>query len=139
MKRSPKKKPAKRKRSSRRPLRILLLRTSTPGVAFWPPDEPFKIPDCQVLAPVGILYLASILRRELGPAVEVHVESLSTAVRSERAIGPWLKKIEPDIVGLSSMSIEADLAARVAARARKARPDCFIVIGGPYPTFQTGS
>jgi anaerobic magnesium-protoporphyrin IX monomethyl ester cyclase len=121
---------------ARRRVRILLLRTSTPGAAFWPENEPFKIPDCQVLPPLGLLYLASMIRRSMGALSDVHVESLSTAVRDERDIPPWLRDLRPDVVGLSSMTVESDLAARVAAHAREAKADTFVILGGPYATFQ---
>lgn len=117
-------------------LRILLLRTSEAGVAFWPEDKPFRLPECQVIAPLGVLYLASVIRREIGRFFEVQVESLSTAVKNEEEIPAWLSTIKPDILALSSMTLEEDTAIKVVDSARRARDDTIIILGGPYPTYQ---
>lgn len=115
---------------------MLLLRTSHPGVAFWPEGRPFKKPDCQVLPPLGLLYLASVVRKEMGRSYPLRVESLSTAVKDEKEILPWIKDAAPDVLALSSMTVEEEIVLKVIECARKAREATLIILGGPYPTFQ---
>jgi|GEM_PF-524338 len=119
-----------------RKIRVLLLRVSAPGVGSWPENKPFKIPECQVIPPLGILYLASVLKKNFGKKLDVIVESLSTAVSTEEEISKFLSKIKPDIVGISAMSAEAGITAKVAGTAREILDGVFVVIGGPYPTFE---
>ncbi len=123
------------KRSRGEPIRVLLLRTSSPGVAGWPADRPFKLPACQVIAPLGILYLASVLRREMAGEVEVMVHSLSTAVRSMDGLAAWLATQRPDILGISSLNVEREMAVEVARAARALDDGTVVIAGGPYATY----
>jgi anaerobic magnesium-protoporphyrin IX monomethyl ester cyclase len=111
-----------------RPLRILLVRTSNVGAAFRRPSPP-----C-VIAPLGILYLCSALRKHLGGRVEIAVESLSTAVRSVDEIPSFVSRFACDVIGISSSLVEEAEAAAVAGAARAARADTVVVVGGPYAT-----
>lgn len=116
----------------KQPLRILLVRTSPVGAAFREPSPP------AVTAPLGILYLTSSLRQELGPRVEVEVESLSTAVRSTDGIAPLVESRRPDVVGISSSLVEEPDAVAVARASRALSPPATVVVGGPYPTCAPG-
>jgi radical SAM superfamily enzyme YgiQ (UPF0313 family) len=104
------------------------MRTSDAGTAFREPSPP------PVTPPLGILYLASSLRRELGDRVEVEVESLSTGVRTMDDVPLLLEERAPDIVGISSLLVEEDRAVAVARAARSLERPPRIVVGGPYPT-----
>ena len=115
-------------RPSRRALRILLLRTSPIGAAFRGPAPP-----C-VIAPLGVLYLASSLRKRFGSRVDVIVESLSTAVRSLEDVPGFIARIEPDVVGISSSLVEEQEAVAVAEASRGLTRPPLVVVGGPYPT-----
>ena len=109
-------------------VRILLVRTSPAGAAFREPSPP------AVTAPLGILYLASALRREMGDAVTVEIESLSTAVRGRDGIPGFVADRAPDLVGISGSLVEEPDAIAVARAALALESEPLVVVGGPYPS-----
>jgi anaerobic magnesium-protoporphyrin IX monomethyl ester cyclase len=112
-------------------MRVLLVKTSAVGAAHRPPAPP-----C-VIAPLGIMYLASSIRKAFGPRVNVEIESLSTAAERVEDIPSFLKRHRPDVVGISSALTEEREAAEICRHAARLEPRPFIVIGGPYPTCST--
>lgn len=124
-----------RKRARGRRIRVLLVRTSRPGAAFWPEDEPFDLPSCQIVAPLGILYLASMLRRDMDDVVDVNAVSLSTAVHDESGMQDWLQREQPDVVGISALNVEREYAVTLARAVRRYDEGTLILVGGPYATY----
>ena len=80
---------------------------------------------------LGPLYLAASIREALGEGVELEYMDLSRV--SLEALGEGVARLRPDVVGLSSLSVDAEVLHAAAAVVARAHP-CTIVAGGPYPT-----
>jgi radical SAM superfamily enzyme YgiQ (UPF0313 family) len=85
-----------------------------------------------VVPPLGVMYLASVLRAGGGHTVTIYdmkVEGESIEEATKRAI-----EFGPDVVGLSLMSFEAPVLSRLATSIKQALPKAFIIAGGPHPS-----
>jgi len=80
--------------------------------------------------PLGILYLAGVLRRE---TIDVNLIDLSFSTNWNEYRNELLK-IRPELVGISSMSPFADQACLAASIAKECLPECKVILGGPHPT-----
>jgi len=86
----------------------------------------------QLYVPIGLAYLAAVLE-ENGydvtvidcPAQDVDLKQLKTKLSS----------INPDVVGITSMTPTIQSALLSAAAAKEACPDAMVVLGGPHSTF----
>ncbi len=82
--------------------------------------------------PLGLLYIAAALRRDLGAEVRV-LDALmepdipGLAAAEARSFGP-------DVVGISALTAEAFLAHKLAAAVKESAPGVPVIIGGPYAT-----
>ena len=79
--------------------------------------------------PLGLMYLASCLRKEL-PGVEVRIVESSLDCSSDEAFLEILKEFQPDVIGMRSIAFfleELQRIARLAATHSKAR----LIVGGP--------
>jgi len=83
--------------------------------------------DFFIAMPLGIIYLASILR-EAG----CDVECCDERVCSEAEVEAYLKKAE--ILGLSALTPHVNRAVRHAQKAKQVNPDVITVMGGPHAT-----
>ncbi len=83
--------------------------------------------------PLGLMYLASSL---LGSRLPVEVCILDMALQRIDGAGfaEYLQREQPDVVGLSALSCEAEELALVASVTKAWRRDCVVVAGGPHPT-----
>jgi radical SAM superfamily enzyme YgiQ (UPF0313 family) len=81
-------------------------------------------------APLGLLYIAAALRQ----AGYERINILDARVRDlgYDEVLTQIKEFSPDIVGVSSMSLEAREAHALAGLAKKADARCKVVIGGAY-------
>ena len=84
--------------------------------------------------PLGLLYLVSVLRRDFPGEFEIELveqalEDLSLEEMRERIQG-----FDPDLIGFSCLSVEADEMQRVARVAKEVKPGCVTVLGGPHAT-----
>jgi anaerobic magnesium-protoporphyrin IX monomethyl ester cyclase len=106
-----------------RPLRRLLLVRTNP----WRPRHGAS-------PPLGLLMLASAARAWFDPRLEVRVIDLNVRGWGVDDLGSVLREFEPDVVGLSALSVEhLDLLA--AARLVKSwRRDVPVLVGGPHAT-----
>jgi anaerobic magnesium-protoporphyrin IX monomethyl ester cyclase len=107
-------------------LLVDILRTSLEEV--WPSAE----------HSLGLMYLASSVKRECGDECEVKIWTLVSRQgqngADSEAMKAQLVEFRPDVVGIRCLSIGKS-AFHVAARAVKEwNPACFLVAGGPYPT-----
>lgn len=80
--------------------------------------------------PLGILYLASVLRQK---KIDVSLIDLSFSSNWQEYRNQLLR-ISPELVGISSMSPFADEACLAASIAKECLPKCKVVMGGPHPT-----
>lgn len=82
-------------------------------------------------SPLGILYLASYLRKYC-PKVKVKI--VDGAIEGERAVLNTLTSFKPDLVGVSSLTPGRHQALWVVRKAKKIIPTCMIVLGNVHPT-----
>jgi radical SAM superfamily enzyme YgiQ (UPF0313 family) len=82
--------------------------------------------------PLGLMSVAAYLRqRGLGDVriVDMRVHDMSLAQVQDE-----VSAYQPDVVGITALSLEAQAAHEVLAVARKVCPECVTLMGGPYPT-----
>lgn len=82
--------------------------------------------------PVGLLYLAAMVRRELGQRWEVDLLDTGLGPLSVEEVAARAEAYGPDVVGLSAMSCEAPWLHQLTAALRPALPGAWIVVGGPH-------
>lgn len=100
---------------------------------FIPPEKALKLGELneRVAPPLGILYLASHLRREM-PQIEI---SVFDGVRyGYRKTIEAIKRFNADIIGLSYYTPLAVSALRLADWIKKERPQVIVVLGGCHAT-----
>ena len=83
--------------------------------------------DFFIAMPLGIIYLAAILR-DAGADVECCDERVCTEAEVEAYLG------KAEILGLSALTPHVNRAIRYAQRARQINPDVITVMGGPHAT-----
>lgn len=79
---------------------------------------------------LGLLYLASSLRREL-PGCEITYIGAHNSMEQHLSI---VERIRPAIYGLSFTSTFASRSLYLIDRVKRANPDTLVVCGGAYPT-----
>ncbi len=84
-----------------------------------------------VVPPLGILYLASVLRAR---GHEVAVFDMRPGETDARRFVAALQAFRPEVVGLSAITFEARMLTALASAARAALPGVPIVAGGPHAT-----
>jgi len=90
--------------------RILLVRTFIPLAAGGP------------VPPVGLLYIASAVRKRFGNALEIKLFDTGLTKKPVEEFREILLKFKPGVVGFSSMSCEADFLGELAGIAAKQSP-----------------
>jgi len=82
--------------------------------------------------PLGIMYIASIARQRCGwdaRIIDTYLHDDPEKVLLD-LIGSW----KPNVVGISSLTIEHQSMHQLAAIARKALPEAIILAGGAHPS-----
>lgn len=100
------------------------MRTASPGAltrGFGPPP---------VCPPLGLLHLSAWLRERVG-GVQVRVVDAAVDMERVEDLGRILDEFRPETVGLSGLTNETTLFARMAATVRRSRERACIVAGGP--------
>lgn len=82
--------------------------------------------------PLGFGYLASVLRQE--GFTDVAILDACSLVMSVQQTVDAIKDYEPDILGLTMMTVTAKNALRIAAASKKLFPDLKIAVGGVHAT-----
>jgi len=82
--------------------------------------------------PLGILYIATILRNE---GVEVAVLDQAAEAYSIEETARWVEKQDPDILGFSALASSGKTAARIAQKVKENNPNIITVFGNYYATF----
>ena len=83
--------------------------------------------------PLGLLYLASVIRDHFGPLYEPRIYDTGVNPSSIEEIKTSLQQLSPTIVGLSTMSCEADLMHRIAAAVKEVcGSEIPVIVGGPH-------
>jgi radical SAM superfamily enzyme YgiQ (UPF0313 family) len=84
--------------------------------------------------PLGLLYLASYLRRET--RTEIRLLDLACRTMSAGQVADEARAFRPDFVGVSALCLQAPAVQKLAGAIRTALPDVPIVLGGAYGTTQ---
>ncbi len=95
-----------------------------------PPSEKRKM--IGACLPLGILYIATVLREE---GVEVSVLDQAAGGFSVRETINWVKKEDPDILGFSTLISSCRTAPILAEEAKSENPNLTIVFGNFHATF----
>ena len=110
-------------------MKILLVDILRSGLEeIWPAAE----------HPIGLMYLSSVLKKRFGDRVSVKIWSLISIPHhpEEDKINMLnkLQEINPDVVGVRSLTISKDCMETVARTVKDWNKDCFFIAGGPYAT-----
>ncbi|MGQ9530984.1 MAG: B12-binding domain-containing radical SAM protein [Candidatus Bathycorpusculaceae bacterium] len=81
--------------------------------------------------PLGLAYLASVLRRNH----EVKIIDSNILDYNMEDVKEKLRSLYPDIVGITSVTPSIYQAYAVAKIAKEVRKDCKVVLGGPHASF----
>lgn len=82
--------------------------------------------------PLGILYIATILRDE---GAEVAVLDQAAEGYSLEQVVRWVEKQSPDVLGFSALASSGKTAARIAEKVKERLPNVVTVFGNYYATF----
>ncbi len=82
--------------------------------------------------PLGILYIATILRDE---GIEVTVLDQAAEGYTLDQTTKWVEKQDPDILGFSALASSGKTAARIAQQVKERNPNVITVFGNYYATF----
>ncbi len=85
-----------------------------------------------VIPPIGLMYLASALRIWCSIRPVVKILDTGVDVGKKEDITEKILKFNPDVVGISSMTIEANRALGIAQCVKKAKNNCKVIFGGPH-------
>jgi len=105
--------------------RILLIKsniTSAPRII--PANNP----------PMGLMYLASYLR-SLDHDRNIKIIDMALEALTPDDLWPILKEFQPDICGISCLTMNAKNSLRISELIKKWNPKCHVIFGGPHPTF----
>lgn len=84
-----------------------------------------------VTPPIGVAYLASyILEKEKWAKVKI----LDMIEHSEESLLEEIRSFSPDVVGLSSLTVESDQMHRIALLVKRVSRSIKVIAGGPHPT-----
>jgi anaerobic magnesium-protoporphyrin IX monomethyl ester cyclase len=105
--------------------RILLIK---PDVAKVPKAIPANNP------PMGLMYLASYLRG-LDHNRAIRIVDMTVEEMTAENITPILKEFNPDICGISCLTMNAKNSLMISGLIKKWNSNCYVIWGGPHPTF----
>ena len=102
--------------------------------SFLNPSPSPDTPDMVVTAwpPLGMLYCAEVLMNE---GIEVSILDQAAMGFSSKQTLDWVKKEDPDILGLSVLSSAAKEAPKIAEQVKAENPNITIVFGNYHATF----
>ena len=95
-----------------------------------PPPSQWAFVDYQY-PPVGVAYLAAVLERNEN---EVMVLDCPVLKMTYQNIEQEMRRFEPDMVGITSVTATFSSALKVAHTIKEALPRTLIVFGGPHVT-----
>jgi radical SAM superfamily enzyme YgiQ (UPF0313 family) len=82
--------------------------------------------------PLGILYIATILRDE---GIEVALLDQAAEGYTLQQTARWVEKEDPDVLGFSALASSGRTATTIAEAVKKSNPDIITVLGNYYATF----
>lgn len=84
--------------------------------------------------PMGLMYLASYLR-SLDHDRDIRIIDMNIEELTPDNIVPILKEFQPDICGISCLTMNAKNSIMISELIKKWNPNCYVILGGPHPTF----
>ena len=84
------------------------------------------------IIPMGLLYLGAVLEHN---GYEVEVLDLLVSKYSKEKIKKKLEEYQPDIVGITAVTMNYPVASDILKYCKSVNPDFITVIGGPHVTF----
>ena len=84
-----------------------------------------------ITPPIGLAYLASYLRER---EKDAKIKILDMLFHNEEDLIDEIKNFSPDVVGISSLTVEADSMHRIALLTKRISRNIVVVAGGPHPT-----
>ena len=98
--------------------------------------EPYhNMPSDHDAPPLGLLYLASYLRRK--GDIDVGIIHMASSNTQYEDLSQTIKKYQPDWIGISAITFESNGLHRIAAIAKSVKPDLPVVAGGPHVSAYT--
>ena len=94
-------------------------------------NPPYALSEVPIM-PMGISYLAAVLEHS---GSEVQVLDLLVSKCSKEKIGRKLEEYRPDIVGVTSVTMNYPVASEILKHCKDLDSDVITVIGGPHVTF----
>ena len=94
-------------------------------------NPPYAFSEVPIM-PMGISYIAAVLERS---GHEVELLDLLVSKCSREKIGRKLKEYQPDIVGVTSVTMNYPAASQILRHCKEFDRDLTTVIGGPHVTF----
>ncbi len=82
--------------------------------------------------PLGILYMVSILRQNFPGQIEIKIIDQKLYNLSFDEVRNQIKEFNPDLVGFSCLSSEAEEMAKVSKIVKEINPNCLTILGGPH-------
>lgn len=98
-------------------------------------ETPLKRYIYAMVPPLGIMYIAAVLRRA---GHTVKILDLRTAEIKPFSLTTELVNFKPQIVGLSGITTEAESLHRTAEIVKQTLPDTIIITGGPHVSSYAG-
>jgi radical SAM superfamily enzyme YgiQ (UPF0313 family) len=89
-----------------------------------------EVPSCA--PPLGLLYLTSYINEHSDH--DVHILDARLREMDYDNIETHIQNEKPDLVGITSFSMESPQAHEIAKRSKKVAPNSKVVVGGPYAT-----
>jgi len=87
-----------------------------------------------IVPPLGILTLAAVLRRDRSSEVDLKVLDTGINKLTVSEVARIIREYEPDVLGLSALSLETAELHKITAAAKQNDPGIKVVIGGPHAT-----
>lgn len=102
---------------------------------FSPPSElsEFNVKDENAIYPLGLAYLGAVLEKE-NHNVKVYDYFQKTWEEIKPLIPPIIDTEKPDIIGISSMTMNRTSAFKLVRMIKKINPKITVILGGVHPT-----
>jgi len=105
--------------------------SSTDILLISPFPKAFGINEATIEPPIGLAYLAAVLEKAGFNCAIIDANILKI---DNTALLDQVKKIRPQIIGISSNVVTVRSSIDLAKEAKAIFPDIPIILGGPFPT-----
>jgi len=99
--------------------------------------KPYLKMQGSILHPLGLLYVAEGLRKHLGKRVHITILDMQRRQLDETWLGRHLDQLAPNVVGITAMNHEADIARKLGETLKQWNSSCLTVLGGPFTIRQS--